>query len=730
MPAFSLPRETRDVVPELCENRGMFPCRTLSMSVLCALAMPAHAQSVDDGSSNVSSKPQSSAQQLDTIRIVGAQRPLSALPGSASVLDADEIREGQRQVNLSESLQRVPGFTALDRQNYAQDLQIQSRGFGARSTFGIRGIRLIVDGIPASAADGQAQAAAFPLSSLDRIEVLRGPLALQYGNAAGGVILGISELDDTSGISAEAWAGSDGSQRAAVGIDGSEDAWRWRASASAFATDGARPHSAARRNQFNAIGEWSRREGERLRVVYNGLRQPLAEDPLGLTREAFDLDPAGTDPTAKLFDTRKTVREDQLGLRWQYDDASGGERWLSAYRVERAIEQFLAVPVVAQRAPGSAGGVIDLGRGSHGIDLGRRWVHARGSVALGIEAARLDEARRGYENFVGQRLGVRGRLRRDERNRIDTLDLYASADYRFVEDWTVLLGVRRASLRFDSNDRYLVNGDDSGGRRDAGIAWSFGAVRAFAQGEVYASLGHGFETPTLNERAYRPDGAAGFNRDLRTAGLRSLEVGARWRGAWGDASLSAYRVDGEDEIVPALSRGGRASFANAGTTRRDGIEFGASGDVGAQWRYALAASWIDARFVDGYTFAVASGTQIETRVVAAGNRIPGVPRADVFAEWAWRSDDARWSSALEGRWLGEIATDDRNTDAAPAHARFAWRGQWRARRDAGWYAFLRIDNLFDRRFAGSVIVNEANGRYFEPGSARSVTLAIGWSGRR
>ena len=679
------------------------------------------------------SKHTDDAETLDTVTVTGAARSLRRLPGSVSIVDAEALRDGQRQVNLSEPLQRVPGFTALDRQNYAQDLQIQSRGFGARSTFGIRGVRLVVDGIPSSAADGQGQAAAFPLSSLDRIEVLRGPLALQFGNAAGGVILGISDLGGTPGMSAEAWAGHD-SRRASVRIDSGDDdddnAWRWRASGSAFSTEGARPHSAARRTQLNAIGEWSRGEGERLRVVYNGLRQPLAEDPLGLTRDAFARDPGSTDPSALAFDTRKTVREDQFGLRWQRDDGSGGGRWASAYRVERAIEQFLAVPVAAQRAPGSAGGVVDLGRGSTGIDVGQRWANARGSIALGVEAVRLDETRRGYENFVGDRLGIRGRLRRDERNRVDAFDLYGAGDVRFGDDWTVSLSTRRAALSFESDDGYLANGDDSGGRRDVRTAWSFGAVRAFPQGEIHASYGRGFETPTLNERAYRPDGASGFNRDLRAAGLRSFEVGARWRGDWGDASLALYRVDGEDDIVPALNRGGRASFANAGATRREGIEFGAAGAVGANWGYALAASWIDARFVDGFTFAVANGPLIETRIVEAGNRIPGIPRADLFVEWTWRSDDDRWSSAVEGRWLGEIATDDRNSDAAQGHARFAWRGQWRARRDRGWYAFLRIDNLFDRSDAGSVIVNEANGRYFEPDIGRSATIAIGWSGQR
>ncbi len=689
------------------------------LALLCLTSVQVQAQT----------EAQPQAGDIDTIRVVGTRRPLSALPGSASVLDAGDMRDGQRQVSLSESLQRVPGFTAFDRQNFAQDLQIQSRGFGARSTFGIRGIRLIVDGIPSSAADGQGQAAAFPLSSLDRIEVLRGPLALQYGNAAGGAILGSSELDTRSGPSFELSAGSDDSHRAALRIDGGEpdEAWRWRASASGFRTDGTRPHSAARRRQFNAIGEWSPREGERLRVVFNGLHQPGTQDPLGLTRVDFERDPEGTDAAAVAFDTRKTVREDQLGAEWRRERAGGIEWRVGAYRTERAVEQFLSVPVAAQSAPGSAGGVIDLERASTGIDASLRWRGARGSLAVGAEATRLDEDRRGFENFVGAQLGVRGRLRRDENNRMDVVDLYASADYRFAETWTALFAVRRSRLRFDSEDRFQANGDDSGGDRDAHTALSFGVVRAFARGEAFADCGRGFETPTLNEMAYRPDGAAGFNRDLEPSLNRSCELGLRWRAA--DArwrmDLAVYRVDGENEIVPALNRGGRATFANAGATRREGVELGASGELGPRWRYALAASWIDARFVDAFAFVA----QNQRREVAAGNRIPGIPRADLFAELEWRSGDGRWSSALESRVVGEIAVDDRNTDAASGNARFAWRARWRAG-ESGWHAFLRIDNLFDRRHAGSVIVNEGNGRFFEPGAGRGFTLGVGWTGAR
>jgi iron complex outermembrane receptor protein len=692
--------------------------RPLAVSLACACCLPfvqAHAQDTDD------------ATELDRIEVIGQPRPLPPVPGAVARIGADTLREAQRQVNLSEALQRVPGFTALDRNNYAQDLQIQARGFGARSTFGIRGVRLVVDGIPSSGADGQGQAASFPLSSLDRIEVLRGPLALRHGSAPGGVILGSSEAPIEDAVDLDLWAGDDGARRANLQVDGRSEDQRlgWRVQAGSFATDGLRPQSAARRHHANALGEWRLGERDRVRVVFNGLHQPLSEDPLGLTAAAFADDPEGTDPAARRFDTRKTVDDRQFGASWvrtlASPGATRGTTGVSAYRSDRRVEQFLALPPAAQSAPGSAGGVIDLRRVSDGIEWHYAWRGPRGRLEFALEAARLDEARRGYENFVGTQVGVRGRLRRDERNRVDSLDAAVVGSLDLGHGVDLLGGVRAARQRIDSRDRFLANGDDSGARSDARLAWSLGVEWAYSvPGTLYAHVGEQGETPTLNELAYRADGSAGLNRDLDASRARSVEAGWRWRGERGQFSVAAYRIDTRDEIVPALNRGGRASFANAGTTRREGIEVGAWLPFGERWTATLAASWVDARFEEDFAFVV----QNETRSVSAGNRMPGIPRADLFAELAWRAAEGRWSTALEARAVGRIAVDDRNTDDAPGHARFAWRVSNTF--GDGWRAFLRVDNLLDRRHAGSVIVNEANGRFFEPGAGRSVTVGIGW----
>lgn len=675
------------------------------------------------------------ATTLDSVQVLGAPRALSDFPGAVSVIDGDTLRGGQRQVSLAETLVRVPGIGVLDRQNYAQDLQIQSRGFGARSTFGIRGIRLIVDGIPSSALDGQGQAANFPLGSLDRIEVLRGPLALQYGNAAGGAIVAETALDGPSGVSADGWVGSFGSHRAEVGIEQAEGTpWRWQALGSHFVTDGERPHSAAERAQLDAVAQWSPDAGRRLRVVLGGLSQPDTDDPLGLTRAQWQREPHGTDPVALLFDTRKRIDNAQAGMRWDDGYAQGRAYWLGGYGIDRDVVQFLAVPVVAQRAPSSAGGVIDLGRRSAGVEVGHRWEFARGALAMGVEAGRLKENRRGYENFVDDglgnvQLGVRGRLRRDEDNRVDDREAFVTGDLRLADDWSALAAVRHARIDFESRDHYIApgNGDDSGTIDYSETAASVGISRSFAEGEIFASLGHGFETPTVTELSYRPDGSAGFN-DLSAASFDTAELGGRWRHEDGEANVAVYRIDGDDEIVQAENRGGRASFANAGRTRREGIEAGVEGALGERWSYVATANWLRARFTSPFSYRVVTGGAVVTRTVAAGNRVPGIPLANGYAELAWKAGGGAFDAAVELRASDRIYTDDRNTEVAPGYAQLALRLQWRVT-GSGWHGFMRVDNVFDRDFVGSVIVNEANERYFEPGAGRAFSVGVGWAPR-
>ncbi|HVF33708.1 MAG TPA: TonB-dependent receptor [Candidatus Saccharimonadia bacterium] len=641
--------------------------------------------------------------------------------GTVSVRgDAALDRPGARD-DVVEALRGIPGLTVRDRRNYAQDVQLSSRGFGARSTFGVRGLKLYVNGVPATAADGQGQLSHALLDRATRIEVLRGPVAALYGNAAGAVVR--IEVDPAAP-----------SHRHGLRGASSADGWRLAASGamhgpahdalvavSRFEQDGFRPHSAAQRDQLDAVA--SGRHGEiAWTTTLNLLDQPEADDPLGLTRAAFEADPDSTAAQAISFDTRKSVRQRQAGVAATRADAGGGLA-LGVHGGVRDVVQFLAVPRAVQATPTHAGGVIDLERGYGGLDA-RAWraftLGRHDAVATaGVHLERLEERRRGYENFAGDVLGVRGALRRDEDNATDARDLYARLDLALAPRWTALAGVRASRLSCDSDDKYLAAGnpDDSGRRRytDTGAVAGF-SYDAGPGARLHVAWGEGFESPTANELAYRSDGASGFNDALAPSRNRQLEIDFRARSERIRFAATAFRIETEDEIVIAANQGGRASFRNAGRTRRDGLEAELDAEIGPRTTLRAAASFIDATFEDG--FSTPAG------LVNPGNVLPGVPEREAWLDLRHRLR-GELVVGVTAAHVGRVAVDDLNRDHAGSattfdlHATKSWqRGATR------FAASLRLANAADRRHAGSVIVNEANARYFEPAPGRRLLLGF------
>ncbi len=665
---------------------------------------------------------------------------------SVDVVGGDELRDGQAQVNLSECLGRVPGLVIRNRQNYAQDLQISVRGYGARATFGVRGVRLFVDGIPASAPDGSGQAANFPLGSADRVEVVRGPMAALYGASSGGALLLYTE----DGQQPAQWrtgvvAGSDGLWRASTqvtGQTGTQQApgWSYALDVSGFATDGTRPQSAADRTTANVKLSRSH-EGGRTVLVFNR-HSSSALDPQGLSRVEFDANPDQTNAGAISFNTRKTVSQTQLGLAFEQALGGGHKLELMGYGGQRQVVQFQSLPRTSQtpnivngvdRNAGSSGGVIDLDRDYWGWNA--RWRHERDwqggrlSLSAGLASDHQSDSRKGYENFIGTTLGVQGKLRRDEVNRAQTLDPYVQAEWR-TQDLTLMGGVRHTRTKYESADRYIVgvNGDDSGSKSYSatlpvvGVRWQWSPAV-----QVFASISKGYEIPTLNEVAYRSGGVSGFNTHLNAARSTSAELGLRGRADQLRWSATAFDIRTDDEIVVQNNTGGRTTFQNAGRTLRQGL------DLAGEWRtgpvtLTSAYTWMRANYQDAFMTCTSAGcpTANNPQVqVPANNRIPGLPKHQLFAQAAWDTGWAGSRITLEARHTGKVMVNDLNTDAAAAHTLFNLgvqfkqdRGDWTLRE------FVRVDNLTDRKHAGSVIVNDGNSRFFEPGPGRKFMLGL------
>ena len=663
------------------------------------------------------------------------------LPMAVNVVDADAISEGQLQVNVSESLQRVPGVNAQNRNNYAQDVQLSVRGFGARSSFGVRGIKLYTDGIPASQPDGQGQVSHFSLGSAERIEVLRGPFSALYGNAAGGVIQVFTE----SGVSpptvtATVVAGSNDTLRVGLKANGRQGAVGYVAQVDRFETAGPRPHSAAIRLGANAKLDVQLGEATTVTVLGNHVNLPGAQDPLGLTKAEFDANARQVNPVALQFNTRKDVEQTQGGLRVNHKLNAQQAVELVVYTGERAVRQFQAIPVATQAPATYPGGVIDFDRNYYGVDA--RFVQSGewGNVAVGVASDVLNENRRGYQNFTGAGatavLGVLGALRRDEKNKLTSADGYVQGEWRVLPNASIHVGVRASSVKLTSDDKYIVtgNGNDSGDTRYSATLPTLGAsFRVLPVLTLYASAGRGTETPTLNELAYRPPGSTpstGLNLSLLPAKSDSIEIGAKWRRDGMAAELALFDTKTKNEIVVVSNSGGRSAFANAGRTERRGIEFSTRAQVlpGVQWE--LAANTLEAKYRDGFKTCGAPPCTAPAVIVAAGNRLPGVPDRAAWTELKWTHPSGAYVAA-EVKYQGRIFANDVGTESAEAvtllGARVGIAQLWRG---AKWSVFVRGDNLSGKTYAGTVIVNEANRRYFEPAAGRTwltgASVAIAW----
>src|SRR4051812_23233859 len=657
--------------------------------------------------------------QDDAVVVTATRAPQPALevPASIDRIYGNEIREDRQQVNLSESMGRVPGIAVLNRQNYAQDLQVQSRGFGARSTFGVRGISLIRRGMPATRPDGQGQASTFALGSAERIEVLRGPFSSMYGNASGGVIA-IDTMDGPQQPTgaADLLLGSYQTHRLGMRFGGQFGALNAIGDLSRFETNGYRDHSITTRDLFNA----KMRAGD-FTIVANSLHQPDTQDPLGLTRAQVEQNPRQATPEALQFNTRKTVSQDQVGGTFRHSLGGAGRIEAMGYVGQRGVKQYLAIPLATQSAATHSGAVVDLDRNYGGGAL--RWFQDAGGLRLsaGTEYDTMYERRKGYINNNGNI----GALKRDENNTVFNNDYYVQVEWRFAERWLANAGARHSRVAFKSEDYYTVlNGNDSGGRGYSATTPVAGLLyRATQNTSVYGNVGRGFETPTFLELAYQNSGS-GLNFGLNPSTSRHLETGVKTVAPnVGRANIAIFKIATENEIVVDRNQGGRATFKNVGHTDRKGLELGAETLLPGRWQAHAAYTRLDATFREGFDTVIATPPNNQLQTVQPGSRLPGTARDQLYADLRYRR--APFHAGLEGLYRSRVPVNDPNTDYAGSFTVWnAVAGLVQERGRMRFTEFVRLDNLTDRNYVGSVIVNETNFRYFEPAPRRNMSVGL------
>lgn len=677
---------------------------------------------------------------LDPVIVTGSRVEHSSfdLPVALTVVAADAISADQPRVNASEALASVPGISVQNRQNYAQDLQISSRGFGARSAFGVRGVRLIADGIPASMPDGQGQAATFNLDRAERIEVMRGPLSAIYGNHAGGVIqLFTPDGKGAPSISSSFVAGSYGTHKSDLSAQGETRGVGYVIDTSHFASDGYREHSAASRDQSLLKLTFRPSSDGKLSFVANSFRQQ-ADDPQGVQWREFRANPKSVawDATrnnypALAYNTRKTIEHTQGGLNYEHRFGDNTLQ-LSAYAGQRSTIQYQSIPVGAQSNPAHAGGIIDFDRDFSGLSA--RWIGrqalagGRLTTTLGVDYEQSSDDRRGYENFIGSGspancvanlCGVKGALRRQERDRVASFDQYLQSEWQ-GERWTLSGGLRHSHLAFKVDDHYLANGDDSGRVSYDKTTPTLGALYRLDEAvNLHVSVARGFEAPTFNEMFYSGGGGS-LNLGLKPSTSTHFEAGIKaMLGNHSRLDLAVFRIRTDNELVVLSSTGGRTAYQNAGPTTRQGIELALDSHWTDDLNSRVAYTWLDARYDDSFSFQ--SGTPAVTRTVNAGNRLPGVAAQNLFGELLWKHRASGLHAGIEAIARGKVYVEDTNTDqAAPGYAIANLRaGIDRRFGPLKLATFVRLNNVFDRQYVGSVIVGDSNGRYYEAAPGRN-----------
>ncbi len=645
------------------------------------------------------------APQQVTVTATRIPKAISDVPAAVDVVDQDAVQLARQQVGLDESLAQVPGLYMQDRYNFAQDLRISIRGFGARSNFGIRGVRIFVDGIPETLPDGQGQVDSIDLGSVERITVLRGSASALYGNAAGGVILIDTEQPpEQPTVNARVSFGQLGFSKHQLKFGGTAGKLGYVINLADFEMDGYRQHSAIESRSVNGALRYAIGADSNFRVAFNYTDQPVSDDPGALTLEDIENDRRLAAPAALLFDGGENLEQTRIGF--VYDKAFGTRHSITArnYYVWRTFENTLAF---------QAGGAVTIDRffvgggvtySNHGTLGGRD-----NQVILGVDIDRQDDDRRRFDN----NFGTLGALTFDQTEKVSSTGFYLQDELNLSDAFTLTAGLRHDSVEFDVSDHFLGNGDDSGQRTLRETSPMVGLLyRVTPAVNLYANVATSFETPTTTELA-NPAGG-GFNPALDPQLATNREIGIK--GTLGERNrytVAVFDIDVKDELVPFELPGspGRSFFRNAGKSSRKGVELGVASEPIEGLAFTLAYTYSDFTFED---FIDGAGNDF------SGNRIPGLPRNVVHAGVTWR-DASGLFAGLDALRAADRFVDNANTVRDGAYTLANLRLGFAVERGpTRWSIFAGANNLFDETYNANTRINAAFGRYFEPGPTRNI----------
>ena len=671
------------------------------LSLLCALLAPASLLAQDI------------ALEEMVIESTRLSRTVSSTPMSISVVSQEEIQLGRQQLALDEALASVPGLFMQNRYNFAQDLRVSIRGFGARSAFGIRGIKILVDGIPLTVADGQGQVDTIDLGATKQVEVIRGPSSALYGNAAGGVISVTSEDGpETPFASMRITGGEYGYQKLAVKTGGQTENINYFLSLSDSQIDGYRDHSEAENTQFTGRVNFDLGQDRDWLFILNHTDQPVSNDPGGVDLSQATSDPASARGRNVDFDTGETVTQTRLGTIYTTPLGSSGELSVRGYVDSREFLAKLPQFPVADS--------VDLDRKFSGFGISYAHDSFLGSIPsrflIGFDLDDQDDERKRRIN----NLGVIGALTFDQREEVTSKGIFAQNELALTDQMQLTLGVRYDQVDFSVTDHYLSDGDDSGSRELDDISPMVGlAYQLNDNTSLYSTVSTSFETPTTTEFA-NPAGGGGFNPMVEPQKATNYEFGLRGIApASTSYQLAIFKTDVKDELI-SYDANGRDFFQNAGESGRTGIELSAKSQLTDRIESTVSMSYGDFSFD---SFQVLSFDAMNNATVTgdfSGNRIPGTVEKLAYVELSYR-DPKGWYSAIDFTYTGDQFANNSNTVNVEAYTLANWRiGADYQVGTTVLSPFIGINNLSDENYYSNIRINAFGGRYYEAAPGRNV----------
>jgi len=661
------------------------------------------------------------------------------LPVAIDVVESKDIQNGQLQMTLSESLIRVPGITAQNRTQSAQDPQISSRGFGSRSSFGVRGVRVYVDGIPLTMPDGQGQPGVVDLSAVKSVEVMRGPFSALYGNSSGGVIQMLTkDAPKTPEVGATVMFGSYNTKRQILDTAGTAENIEYLVNVSNFETNGYRDHSASNKQQATAKFKINVSEDTKINALLNWFEQE-AEDPLGLPRVATANDPSAfVNPkaapnSAYNANTKVSRNHTQVGFNIEHALNTNNKINLMTYAGNRENLQYLSTNVSS-----NAGRASSISRDFWGADL--RWDNKGSlfnlpySLSMGLTYGKMNDVRLDINTDNGIKRPIiannaNSALNRDEDNISTNFDQYIQGKISLSDNLDIHAGARHTKVELEVKDHFLSgmanNGNNSGSVEYQKTTPVIGAIwKVTPTINLYANYGKGFETPTFIEAAYNSVNNGAPNLTLKPSESTNYELGLKSVIADNhQLNFNVFKIDTKNEIVTKETNSfNRSVFGNADKTKRTGAELSIDSQYDNNISTYISYSLLNAKFDSDFTYTPSSGTPT---TIQSGNKIPGTYRSQIYGELAWKYTPLGFKTALEARHNSKVYVNDINTDSAHAYTIFNIRAGFEQNL-ANWRftEYVRVENLSDKNYIGSVRVNDSNLRFFEPAAGRNYLLGL------